>query len=85
MGITEMTTLYIRPTTMGLAFFAAAERSIIKAGDTATKAVHNPKIHWVARRILTSQSKIGMKTEAGAMPALPAGKPGTNGKSRKIV
>jgi hypothetical protein len=80
-----MTTLIVRPTTMGLAFVTAAQRSIIAAGVSIDRAIRDPKIHWVARRILTGQGKVGLKTEVGAMPALPAGKPGTNGKSRKIT
>jgi hypothetical protein len=50
-----------RPTVMGMAFLNVAAKAIGKR--SADKALHDPKIHWVARRVAASQSKHGLVSE----------------------
>lgn len=50
----------LRATNMAQAMLKAAQRSIIKSGVPIDKVEHTPSIPWVARRLLTSQSKIGL-------------------------
>ena len=56
--------LITRPTTFGAAFADAAARTIIKSSSrNLDEAVHNPEVHWVARRVAVMQGKLGTITE----------------------
>ena len=50
-----------RPTVMGMAFLNVAAKAI--GNRTMKQAVHDPKVHWVARRLATSQSTHGLVSE----------------------
>lgn len=52
-----------RPTSFGLAFVAATERSIMRSGKGFRGALKDPSVHWVARRVALSDNKSGMVTE----------------------
>lgn len=52
-----------RATNMGMAFVEAAAKAMRGYGGKIDKAIRDPKVHWVARRIAVGQGKVGTITE----------------------